>query len=158
MKRALQLSCEVTQCEFPLKVYSENSILVCASCKRTICVHCAAGLPDEINSKKTEEMIQGYKSGGSKFECHECTVLKRQKKISHTVAWGVNSFFSTQPCTDLQKQEAETYSFSTLVRRIFPNGSSAIATALDSDANAVCGIGNYGSAIGTTSKVSEYFY
>jgi hypothetical protein len=80
MKRALQLSCEITQCDFPLKVYSENSILVCASCKRTICVHCAAGLPDEINSTKTEEMIQGYKSVGSKFECHECTVLKRQKK------------------------------------------------------------------------------
>ena len=103
-------------------------------------------------------MIRVYKSVGSKFECHGCTVLKRQKQKSHTVDWGVNSFFSTEPCTDMQKQAAETYSFSTLARRRFPNGSSAISMALDRDANAVCAIGNYGNALGKTSEVSQYFY
>ena len=157
MKRATRLSCQSSECDHSSKEYSLNSILFCDSCKRPICVHCAAGLPNEISPSKTEEMITLYKSMGSIFVCHECQVLKRQKTKAHTDDWGVLSFFSMKPVTLQQIQAAELFSFSSLTRRRFPNGSSAISAVLDRAANAVCAVGNYGSATGTPSDVFYCF-
>jgi hypothetical protein len=157
MKRAPRLSCQSSECDHSSEVYSENSILFCDSCTRPICVHCAAGLPNEISLSKTEEMITLYKSVGSIFVCHECKVLKRQKRKAHTHDWGVLSFFCMKHVTLQQIQAAESFSFSSLTRRRFPNGSSAISAVLDRSANAVCAVGNYGSATGTPSDVCNCF-
>jgi hypothetical protein len=102
-------------------------------------------------------MITLYKSVGSIFVCHDCQVLKRQKTKAHTHDWGVLSFFSMKHVTLEQIQAAELFSFSSLTRRRFPNGTSAISAVLDRSANAVCAVGNYGSATGTPSDVFYCF-
>lgn len=157
MKRASEISCERTGCAFAEKKYLDDSLLICSSCQRRVCVLCAAGFPNEITLAEYNTMIQAYKSIETKFQCHECTILIKRKKESHTEDWGVLTFYSTKPVTVHQIKEAETFSFSSLKRTQFPNGSTALTTALDQLEHAVCAIGNYGCAWGQTSIVSGLF-